>query len=305
VTKIVKKILVIYYSQSGQLKDISNNLIEPLKESDSCEIDYYNIQPENPFPFPWNGKTFYDAFPESFQQIPVDIIPPPKEILDKKYDLIIFAYQVWFLSPSIPINSFLKSKYAKEILADTPIVTVIGCRNMWIMSHEKVKKLIAEANGKLVGNLSFVDRHINHVSVITIVHWMFSGEKTKFLGIFPKPGVSETDISSASKFGEIILNTLKNKDYSTLKKDLYNAGGVLTKPFLVLMDQKANKMFSLWSKFVLKKNKNRSFKLFLFKIYLWLAIWVISPIVFLLFLITYPIKKGKIDREMNYYRGIE
>ena len=301
----MKKILVIYYSQSGQLKDISNNLIEPLKESDSCEIDYYNIQPENPFPFPWNGKTFYDAFPESFQQIPVDIIPPPKEILDKKYDLIIFAYQVWFLSPSIPINSFLKSKYAKEILADTPIVTLIGCRNMWIMSHEKVKKLIAEANGKLVGNLSFVDRHINHVSVITIVHWMFSGEKTKFLGIFPKPGVSETDISSASKFGEIILNALKNKDYSTLKKDLYNAGGVLTKPFLVLMDQKANKMFSLWSKFVLKKNKNRSFKLFLFKIYLWLAIWVISPIVFLLFLITYPIKKGKIDREMNYYRGIE
>lgn len=301
----MKKILVIYYSQSGQLKDISNNLIEPLKESDSCEIDYYNIQPENPFPFPWNGKTFYDAFPESFQQIPVDIIPPSREVLDKKYDLIIFAYQVWFLSPSIPINSFLKSKHAKEILSDTPIVTVIGCRNMWIMSHEKVKKLIGEANGKIVGNLSFVDRHINHVSVITIVHWMFSGKKTKLFGVFPKPGVSETDISSASKFGEIILDALKNNDYSTLKTDLYKAGGVLTKPFLVLMDQKANKMFSLWSKFVLKKNKNRSFKLFLFKIYLWLAIWIISPVVFLIFLITYPIKKRKIDREMNYYRGIE
>lgn len=301
----MKKILVIYYSQSGQLKDISNNLIEPLRESGTCEIDYYNIQPENPFPFPWNGKNFYDAFPESFQQIPVDIIPPSQEVLDKKYDLIIFAYQVWFLSPSIPINSFLKSKYAQEILADTPIVTVIGCRNMWVMSHEKVKKLIAEANGNLVGNVSFVDRHINHISVITIVHWMFSGKKTKLYGIFPKPGVSQKDIDSASKFGEIILDALKKNDYSSLKTNLYNTGGVLTKPFLVLMDQKANKMFSLWSKFVLKKNKNRSFKLLLFKIYLWLAIWIISPIVFLLFLITYPIKMRKIEREMNYYRGIE
>jgi hypothetical protein len=301
----VKKVLVIYYSQSGQLKDISNNLIAPLKESGSCEIDYYNIQPENPFPFPWNGKNFYDAFPESFQQISVDIIPPSKEVLDKKYDLIIFAYQVWFLSPSIPINSFLKSKYAKEILADTPIVTVIGCRNMWVMSHEKVKKLISEANGNLVGNISFVDRHINHVSVITIVHWMYSGKKTKLYGIFPKPGVAQRDIDAASKFGEIILKKIEKDDFKNLPNELYEAGGVLTKPFLVLMDQKANKMFSLWSKFVLKKNKNRSFKLFLFKIYLWLAIWVISPIVFLIFLITYPIKKKKIDREMNYYQGIE
>lgn len=301
----MKKILVIYYSQSGQLKDISNNLIQPLKESGSCEVDYYNIQPENPFPFPWNSKAFYDTFPESFQQIPVEIIPPPKEVLDKKYDLIIFAYQVWFLTPSIPINSFLKSKYAKELLGDTPIVTVIGCRNMWIMAHEKVKNLISEADGNLVGNISFVDRHINHISVITIVHWMYSGKKTKKFGIFPKPGVSQKDIESASKFGEIILKSLNKNDYSSLQVELYNAGGVLTKPFLVLMDQKANKMFSLWSKFVLKKNKNRSFKLFLFKNYLWLAIWIISPIVFLIFLITYPIKMRKIEREMNYYRGIE
>ncbi len=215
------------------------------------------------------------------------------------------AYQVWFLSPSIPINSFLKSLYAKQILGDTPVVTVIGCRNMWVMSHEKVKKLIAEANGNLVGNVSFVDRHINHISVITIVHWMFSGKKTKLYGIFPKPGVAQRDIDAASKFGEIILKNIEKNDFKGLPNKLYDAGGVLTKPFLVLMDQKANKMFSLWSKFVLSKNKNRSFKLFLFKIYLWLAIWIISPIVFLLFLITYPIKKRKIDREMNYYRGIE
>jgi hypothetical protein len=301
----VKKILVIYYSQSGQLKDISNNLIEPLKESDSCEIDYYNIQPEEPFPFPWNSKNFYDAFPESFQQIPVKTIPPSKETLNKKYDLIIFAYQVWFLSPSIPINSFLKSKYAKELLGNTPVVTVIGCRNMWVMSHEKVKKLISEADGNLVGNLSFVDRHINHISVITIVHWMLSGKKTKMFGIFPKPGVSQKDIESASKFGDIILSSLNKNDFKSLQSQLYNAGGVLTKPFLVLMDEKANKMFSIWSKFVLSKNKNRSFKLSLFKIYLWVAIWIISPIVFVIFLLTYPIRRRKIERDMRYYRGIE
>jgi hypothetical protein len=235
----------------------------------------------------------------------VKTIPPSKETLNKKYDLIIFAYQVWFLSPSIPINSFLKSKYAKELLGNTPVVTVIGCRNMWVMSHEKVKKLISEADGNLVGNLSFVDRHINHISVITIVHWMLSGKKTKMFGIFPKPGVSQKDIESASKFGDIILSSLNKNDFKSLQSQLYNAGGVLTKPFLVLMDEKANKMFSIWSKFVLSKNKNRSFKLSLFKIYLWVAIWIISPIVFVIFLLTYPIRRRKIERDMRYYRGIE
>lgn len=124
-------------------------------------------------------------------QIPTELILPSEAILNKKYDLIIFAYQVWFLSPSIPANSFLKSDYGKKMLANTPVVTINGSRNMWIMAQEKVKTLLKNANSNLVGNIALVDRAPNLISVITIVKWMFSGEKKTFghfsvAGSFPR-----------------------------------------------------------------------------------------------------------------------
>src|SRR5690606_41536446 len=57
----------------------------------------------------------------------------------------------------------------------------------------------------IFGNVALVDRHLNHVSVITIVHWLMKGRKDSYLGIFPKPGVSEADISGAVKFGRSLL----------------------------------------------------------------------------------------------------
>jgi hypothetical protein len=60
-------------------------------------------------------------------------------VVNKKYDLIIFGYQVWYLTPSIPIISFLKSGYAENILKDTPVVTVSGQEICGCYSQEKLK----------------------------------------------------------------------------------------------------------------------------------------------------------------------
>lgn len=71
---------------------------------------------------------------------------------------------------------------------------------MWIMAQEKVKKLLVANHAKLVGNIALVDRNLNYISVITIVHWLMGGKKTKMLGIFPKPSVSDNDIESSFPF---------------------------------------------------------------------------------------------------------
>lgn len=137
-----KKVLVLYYSQSGQLKRVLDRLTEPIQLDDNVEITYCKIQLEQDFLFPWNKEDFFNVFPESFRQIAQPVIAPVDEILNTKYDLIILGYQVWYLSPSIPINSFLKSEYAQHIFANTPVVTVSGSRNMWVMAQEKMKKTI-------------------------------------------------------------------------------------------------------------------------------------------------------------------
>ena len=300
----MKNVLVIHYSQSGQLTEILDNLTLPFTSDDEINITHYIIEMEKEFPFPWDKSAFFNAFPESFLQIPAAIKAPSNAILEKQYDLIILGYQVWYLSPSIPVNSFLKSTFAKQIFKNTPVITVIGARNMWVKAQEKMKVLLSDLGANLVGNIALVDRNINHVSVVTIVHWMFSGEKTKYLGIFPKPGVSESEIKNASKFGNVIKQSLKNKNFNNLQDELLKLDAVEIRPFLVEMDKKANKMFKIWSNFIINKKNSREFWLKVFNVYLWVAIWLISPIVFILHLLKYPFIATKIAKEKALYEKI-
>ena len=303
----MKEVLVAYYSQSGQLFDILQNVVSTM-EGGEVNITYHKITPLKPFPFPWTKEKFFDAFPESFLQIPCELKPVPEAVLKKKYDLVLLGHQVWYLSPSIPINSFLKSDAAKKLLKDTPVITVIGARNMWIQAQEKLKRLLVGCQAILVGNIALVDRHVNHISVITIVHWMFGGEKTKKFGIFPKPGVSARDIQEASRFGIPIKEALLSNDFSNLQNELLQLDAVKIKPFLSLADKRANMMFSKWANFIEKKggsgDPNRKKWLVLFNYYLLIAIWILAPIVFIVFLLTYPLMKRKINREKKYFSSV-
>ena len=300
----MKNILVVYYTQSGQLEEIVKSIVKPFQQDNEVSITYYQIKMENEFPFPWTKTAFFDAFPESFLQKEAAIVPPSQDVLSKNYDLVLLGYQVWYLSPSIPINSFLKSSFAKDILNNVPVITIIGCRNMWVMAQEKMKELLRATNSKLVGNIALVDRSINHISVITIVQWMFTGVKKKYLGIFPKPGVSDKDIQEASKFGTIIKKHLKNSHFEDLQNDLVKENAVMIHPFLVEMDTKANKMFKIWANFIINRKKSRNRLLKAFNIYLLVAIWLISPIVYILHLLLYPFKMNKIKKQTAYFKGV-
>lgn len=305
----MKNILVVHYSQSGQLTEIMNNIATPLANSKSIKVVHHQIKMETPFAFPWKKIDFLNVFPESFLQIPAKIKPIPEDILNQKFDLVILGYSVWYLSPSIPINSFLCSSEAKKILTKTPVITVIGCRNMWIMAQEKMKRLLKDCNSKLVGNIALIDRHINHISVITIVQWMLTGKKKKYLGIFPKPGVSQKDIDESKRFGDTILNHLINNKLNGLQKSLIKEKAVIINPFLVLADKRANILFRKWAKFIYSKGKKakkvRAFWVKMFNYYLLFAIWIISPLVFILFLLTYIPLKGKLKKDKKYYSSVE
>ena len=300
----MKKVLVIYYSQSGQLEEISRSISQPFVAHPDVSVDFYEIQPLVPFPFPWNKGNFFEVFPESFAQTPVELVAPPEHILAAKYDLILLHYQVWYLSPSIPVNSFLKSEWAAPMFKNTPVITISGSRNMWIMAQEKIKKLLTDNQAMLVGNIALVDRVGNLISVVTIVEWMFSGEKKRYLNVFPLPGVSENDIRGASVFGSLALESLLQNSYTSLQQNLLKKGAVRIKPFLVLTDRTGNKIFKKWSGFIQNRKKSRKIWLKVFYVYLFLAIWVISPIVYILHALTYPFKINKIKRETLYFQGV-
>ncbi len=240
----MERILVIYYTQSGQLKQIADNFVAPFVGA-GIPVDYYEIEMETPFPFPWNNEAFFGAFPESFLQLPQPIKSVPESIMEREYSLIILAYQVWYLSPSIPITSFLKSEQASHLLSGKPVVTLSGTRNMWIKAQEKIAEMLKKHNAPIVANVALTDRHHNHISVLTIVHWLFTGKKDRYLGIFPKAGVSEKDMASASLYGEMVLKQMQTGIYTPdLQKEIVAQGGVQIKPYFTFGGEESQS--SVW-----------------------------------------------------------
>ncbi len=304
-----KKALVVYYTQSGQLKDIIDSICTPLQAD--FEFTYEELKPTPAFPFPWTGMSFYQAFPESVQEIPCALKPFSFDPEDT-FDLIILAYQPWYLSPSIPFTAFLQSEAAAKVLKGKPVITVLGTRNMWIMAHERVKKRILDMGGNLVGNIVLSDKHHNLVSVVTIVHWMMKGEKYGkglYRKIFPAAGISEKDISDAEKFGLIIKNAYNNDRLTELQDDLLNEGAIVIKPVLMTVEKRGFMMFKPWSKYILKKggvdDSARVGRLKMFRAYLFSVIYLVSPIGGVVVWIIHKLSPKKTRKAVNYYSNNE
>ncbi len=202
------KILAIHYSQSGQLTRILRSITSPLRESPDVELFEEVIEPEEPYPFPWPFFRFFDVFPESVMMDPVRMktfsFDPSTQ-----FDLVILAYQVWFLSPSLPVGGFLKSPFAR-VMQDTPVVTIIGCRGAWTTAQSKVRKCLEEIGARLIDNAVFVDQGSLAASFITHTRWLWTGKKDSLWGIFPPAGVSDDEITAARGFGKAILTAVQN-----------------------------------------------------------------------------------------------
>ncbi|MGB5005549.1 MAG: hypothetical protein WBO39_01325, partial [Ferruginibacter sp.] len=151
-----KKILVIYYTQSGQLENILDRFTAPLIEAGNV-VEKVRVHVANDYPFPWTGKSFFAVMPDCVLGVPTEL--KPFSLSEKKYDLVILGYQAWFLSPSIPANSILLHPSVKAVLKDTPVITITGARNMWISAMQRIKKILKAADAKLVGSIALFDKH--------------------------------------------------------------------------------------------------------------------------------------------------
>ena len=294
------RILAISYSQTGQLDKIINNFICQLNEFDIDRIQY---KPEIEFTFPWTMNSFFEAMPESILETPFPL--QPISFKYEKYDLIILGYQPWYLSPSIPTNSLLQSTEFLKRVKDTPIITIIGSRNMWINSQNSVKNRIENAGGKIIGNIPFVDRNQNQVSAVTILHWMLTGKKTKKYGIFPRPGISDKDIASAEIFGKILQASIVNNNLNTIQNSFLSTNLISLPTDILFIEERAKRLFSIWAKLITKYGKSpkgRTRLLTAFKYYLIIALFIVAPIVIFIFkILILPFVSASINKKKQIY----
>ncbi|MGL1885597.1 MAG: hypothetical protein OCD76_03690 [Reichenbachiella sp.] len=299
----MKKVLVINYSQTGQLSSILDRFSEGL---DGVEIDRVIVSLKESFDFPWSSDSFFDAFPESVLEVETELAP--MEFKYESYDLVVFGYQPWYLSPSIPATSIMKHPDFKSRIKSTPVLSIIGARNMWINSQDRVKHYIAEAGGQLVGNIPLIDRSNNLLSAMSILHWMLTGQKTRKWGLLPLPGINEEDIEDVAAYGVVVNEVLISGNLETLQKQILERGKVVMNTNILFIEGRAKKLFKIWAG-IIKKNgttvEKRRGWLKVFKYYLIFALFLVSPVVLFVYnLLIVPFTQGKIKKKKEYYSGV-
>ena len=299
----MKRILIVYYTQSGQLLSILQSLATPLIRAGHT-LHFEAVEPVEKFPFPWSSYQFFNAFPEVFSQKP-QALKPISTKATNGYDLVILGYQPWFLTPSRPMSSFLQSEDGRKIISNNKVITVLGCRNMWLGAQEKVKRRLKDIQATLVGHVALMDRSPNLTSLITILRWMFTGDKKPFW-FFPAAGVSEQDVDHAQRFGEIINHALESNEYNLLQTKLNQAGAIDIKPNLVLLEKRGQKAFSIWSKFIASggplHSTGRKIRVYIFMYLLPTAIFFLSPLLWLMSKILLVVNRKQLIQDVEYYK---
>jgi hypothetical protein len=299
-------VLLIQYSQSGQLSDVARQVIAPLVESPDVEVTVETLKPVEAYPFPWPVVRFFDTFPEA-----VHLDPPPMQPVAvdtaKRFDLVILAYQVWFLSPSLPVTGFLKSAAAKKLLHDTPVVTVIACRDMWLMAQEQVKALLAECGARLVGNVALVDEAGTAGSFLATPLWVMTGNRgPRLFGLIPRAGVKPEQITASRRFGERMKEVLVGGGVidETL---LQHLGAVNVNDKLIASEKTARRSFFIWGKLFRSLGKQgallRKPVVFIYILFLLTLILTFLPLSILLKAIFAPLTRDRVAAQKAYFGG--
>jgi hypothetical protein len=278
-----------------------DRIVAPLQACEEVQCDYRRIEPVTPYPYPWPFYRFFNEFPEAVYLDGCDVKPVDA---GEDYDLIVLGYTSWFLSPSIPVTGFLKSEQAKKLMKDKPVVTVIACRDMWLMAQEKVKGLLSDIGARLKDNVVLTDQGKSLYTFVTTPRWLFTGKKDAFW-FFPKAGVLESDIEASSRFGERLCEALQNAEDKGAGPMLQHMGAVNVNGKLIATERIAHRSFLIWSKLIKKAgapySTGRNIVITIYVIFLLTLILTVVPLNMLIRKIMYPFKKRSIDEAVAYY----
>ncbi len=302
----MKSVLLIQYSQSGQLSDVARHIVAPLVESPDVEVTVETLKPVEDYPFPWPVLRFFDTFPEA-----VYLDPPPMRPLSvdpsRRFDLVILAYQVWFLSPSLPVTGFLQSDAAKRLLRDTPVVTVIACRDMWLMAQEQVKGFLSACGARLVGNVALVDEAGTMGSFLATPLWVLTGNRgPRLFGLIPRAGVKPEQIADSRRFGDRIRDVLSRGGVVDEPR-LQNLGAVRLNPRLIARERTARRSFLIWGKLLRSLGKQgsalRKPVICLYILFLATLILTFLPVSMLVKALLAPLTRDRIAAQKAYFGG--
>lgn len=194
---------VYWYSQTGQLKETVDAFVGPLVDA-GWTIDWRKVVPKEDYPFPWPARRFVSVLGEAADRsavVDVSIEHGDTVDDDRTPDLVVYAFQVWYLAPAVPMRSAL-DRFADQF-AGVPVIGLTACRNMWYSAAVAVRRRVDEAGGRYLGTVAAIDGASPAATFVTTLRWLLTGRREPF-SVFPRAGVGPEQLARVRAAGEAV-----------------------------------------------------------------------------------------------------
>ncbi|MDH2134233.1 hypothetical protein N5J77_24165 [Sphingobium yanoikuyae] len=217
-----KRVLAIYFSNSGDTKHALDRFLSPI-ENFGHDIVCREIVCEKKFPYPWKGYDFFNVLPETISGIAPEL-SNHTELCAEDFDMIVLAWQVWFLSPSLPMQAFMNST-SPESFRDRRVISIISCRQMWYAAYIDVARSIART-GAIFGDNLIVRHRGKLASFVTTPYALLTGKDRK-LAFLERGGQRPDDLVNLEEAGRRVAYSSDQwgrRSSVTLLDDLVSRG---------------------------------------------------------------------------------
>jgi hypothetical protein len=196
--------VVYLYSQTGQLREVADAWTAPLVAR-GWDVRWVDVEPLVTFPFPWPIRRFFGLFPAAVDPgALVELAEPAGGFDTEPEELVILAYQVWYLAPSLPIRSLVKTH--PESVRNREVVSLIACRNMWYSAAIEMAGLLQSAGARSVRVVAATDTRRQSTSLVTTLHWLLTGSREPFLW-FGRAGVGDAELARVASAGRCVAES--------------------------------------------------------------------------------------------------
>lgn len=147
------RILVIYFSLSGQSRGLINLLAAGMRHGGS-HVVIERLRTIRKITFPFNGilPTLWMML-TTFFRLRMPISEPAPTCFDP-YDLIVLAGPTWSYNPSGPVL-FLIDRYGRRLFAGQTVLPLLSCRGYYRMHNKILRKRLQQCGAHLEQSLIF------------------------------------------------------------------------------------------------------------------------------------------------------
>lgn len=205
---MAQRVLIAYYSYTDQTRLAAEAMGEAL-EKHGWEVDIRDIElidqryapgfPMKPF---WR-KLLGLLLPSLLGRV-VEVRFSLDGLTDKHFDLICIGSPTWWLSPAIPVRSFLKTTEAHELISGKPFAVFVVCRAFWKRNARIVRKLGRRIGGRFLSARGFGFEGSRVRTTFSFLSYLKTGQnRQRVMGIKVHPfGLSDNRLEQARRFAE-------------------------------------------------------------------------------------------------------